>query len=385
MRGRPPVSYPPELPVGAARDEIAAAIRDAPGRHRLRRDRLGQDDADSEDLPRARRGVARPDRSHAAAAHRRAQRRHAHREELGTELRRRGRLQGALHRSHQARRLHQADDRRHPARRDAGRPLARRVRHHHRRRGARAQPQHRFPARVSEAAAAAASRSEGDHHLGDPRCGALCAPFRHGGSAGACASKSRAASFRSRCAIARSATARGDEADDEEELEEAIVAAAEELWREGPATSWCSCPASARSARPPICCAKASRGGRTRTGSRYCRCTRACPSTSSSACSRRSDGRRIVLATNVAETSLTVPGHPLRDRLRARAHQALFAAQQDDAAADREDLAGRGRTSARAAAAASPRASACGSTAKTISPRGRNTPSPRSCARRWPR
>ena len=54
-----------------------------------------------------------------------------------------------------------------------------------------------------------------------------------------------------------------------------------------------------------------------------------------------SRGRRVVLATNVAETSLTVPGHPLRDRHRARARQALLAAQQDDAAADREDLAGR--------------------------------------------
>ena len=59
-----------------------------------------------------------------------------------------------------------------------------------------------------------------------------------------------------------------------------------------------------------------------------------------------SRGRRIVLATNVAETSLTVPGHPLRDRYRARARQALHAAQQDDAAADREDLAG-GRAAAR--------------------------------------
>ena len=45
-----------------------------------------------------------------------------------------------------------------------------------------------------------------------------------------------------------------------------------------------------------------------RTRSRSCRCSRGCRSPSSSACSRPSGGRRIVLATNVAETSLTVPG-----------------------------------------------------------------------------
>ena len=49
---------------------------------------------------------------------------------------------------HAARRVRQAHDRRHPARRDAARPLAHRLRHVHRRRGARAQPQHRLPARV---------------------------------------------------------------------------------------------------------------------------------------------------------------------------------------------------------------------------------------------
>ena len=43
------------------------------------------------------------------------------------------------------------------------------------------------------------------------------------------------------------------------------------------------------------------------TASRSCRCTRGCRSRSRSACSP-GDARRIVLATNVAETSLTVPG-----------------------------------------------------------------------------
>ena len=41
---------------------------------------------------------------------------------------------------------------------------------------------------------------------------------------------------------------------------------------------------------------------------RYCRCMRGCPPPSSSGCSSPTPGRRVVLATNVAETSLTVPG-----------------------------------------------------------------------------
>ena len=74
--------------------------------------------------------------------------------------------------------LHQADDRRHPAGGDAGRPLPERLRHDHHRRGARAQPQHRFPARLPEAAAAAAARSEAHRHLGHHRCRALLRAFR---------------------------------------------------------------------------------------------------------------------------------------------------------------------------------------------------------------
>ena len=41
--------FPESLPVSARRDEIAAAIAGAPGRHRLRRNRLGQDHAAAED------------------------------------------------------------------------------------------------------------------------------------------------------------------------------------------------------------------------------------------------------------------------------------------------------------------------------------------------
>ena len=59
--------------------------------------------------------------------------------------------------------------------------------------------------------------------------------------------------------------------------------------------------------------------------------------------SPHSAAARVVLATNVAETSLTVPGHPLRRRPGHRAHQPLQRAAEGPAAADRADLAGVGR------------------------------------------
>ena len=59
-------------------------------------------------------------------------------------------------------------------------PLLQKLRHHHHRRGARALAQHRFSAGLSQAAAAAPSRSEAHHHLGDAGCGALLPAFRGG-------------------------------------------------------------------------------------------------------------------------------------------------------------------------------------------------------------
>jgi hypothetical protein len=99
-------------------------------------------------------------------------------QELQSEVGPPGRLQDPLQRPHVARCFHQADDRRHPARRDAGRPVARTVRHADHRRGARAQPEHRLPARLPQAAAAEAARPEADHHFGDDRCRALFAALR---------------------------------------------------------------------------------------------------------------------------------------------------------------------------------------------------------------
>ena len=51
--------------------------------------------------------------------------------------------------------------------------MLRALRHDHHRRGARAQPQHRLPARLPQAAAAPPARPQGDHHLGDHRPAAV--------------------------------------------------------------------------------------------------------------------------------------------------------------------------------------------------------------------
>ena len=72
-----------------------------------------------------------------------------------------------------------------------------------------------------------------------------------------------------------------------------------------PATFWSSCPVSAKSATPLRHCALLRTG---RGCWRCCRSTPGCPRPSSSGCSPPHTGRRVVLATNVAETSLTVPG-----------------------------------------------------------------------------
>ena len=118
----PPIEFPESLPVSARRDDIAAALRGASGDRRLRRDRLGQDDPAAEDRagdgpgPRPRR---RPDRPHPAAPDRRLERRPADRRGAEDAARRGRRLQGPVPGPALGRRQRQADDRRHPARRDA--------------------------------------------------------------------------------------------------------------------------------------------------------------------------------------------------------------------------------------------------------------------------
>ena len=79
--------------------------------------------------------------------------------------------------------------------------------------------------------------------------------------------------------------------------------------------------------------------------------------------------RRVVLATNVAETSLTVPGITARDRHRPRPDQPLVGRAPRCSGSRSSRSARRRRSSARAAAAASRRASRSGSTARRTSSR----------------
>ncbi len=98
------------------------------------------------------------------------------------------------------------------------------------------------------------------------------------------------------------------EADDEEELEEAIVAATEDLWREGPGDILVFLPGE-REIRETSELLVKSLARRP-----YARTVEILPLYARLSAEQqqrvfsRSGGRRIVLATNVAETSLTVPG-----------------------------------------------------------------------------
>ena len=167
----PRIAYPPELPVSDAPRRNRRGDSPASGRDRLRRDRLGQDDAVAEDLPRDRaRHCAASSATRSRGVSPREASRHASRRSWGRRWARRSvtRCASPIVR---ARRVRQADDRRHPARRNAERPATRGVRHDHRRRGARAQPQHRFPARLPQAtdcASATISRSSSRRQRSTP-------------------------------------------------------------------------------------------------------------------------------------------------------------------------------------------------------------------------
>ena len=236
---------------------------------------------------------------------------------------RRGRrLQSALHRPHASRCVHQADDRWHPARRDARRSRARGLRHDHCRRGARAQSQHRFPTGLSQAAAATASRSQGHHHVGHARCQPFFAAFRHSGGARA-RDRSVGSHVSGRCPLPPlrdgmeiGSTDGAREADDEEELEEAIVSA--DLWRSGPGDILVFLPGEREIARRPTRCGTARRPHAREL--EILPLSRGSRLPSSNACSHREPA--IARAGDQCRgTSLTVPGIR-RDRFRSRAREA---------------------------------------------------------------
>ncbi len=275
-----------------------------PGRDRRRRDRLREDHPDPEDLPRARPRRARTDRAHPAAPARRAHRRRPHRRGAGHRAGRRRRLEGALHRPRRREHAGQADDRRHPARRADRRPDAPPVRHADHRRGPRAQPQHRLHPRLPDASCCPAgptSRSSSPRRRSTPSGSPSTSRRRW---ARRCrSSRCPAAATPSRSATGRSSTRTTPTPIPTATSSTPSATPWPSCSARATATSSCSCPASARSATPPTRWASA-----TSATPRSSRCTPGCPRPSSTGCSRPHPGRRVVLATNVAETSLTVPG-----------------------------------------------------------------------------
>ena len=216
-------------------------------------------------------------------------------EELGTEI---GEAVGYTVRFNDrvgAGHLHQGDDRRHPPRRDPARPPPPRLRGAHHRRGPRAQPQHRLPARLPPPAPPAAPRPQGDHHVGDDRHRPLRRPLRRRAGGRGVGTLVPGGGALPPDRGGRGRRPRPDAGD----LRRRAGAHAG-----GPR----------RHPRVPL---RRARDPRHRRGARPPRpaghrappaVRRASRRPSSTACSRRTAGRRIVLATNVAETSLTVPG-----------------------------------------------------------------------------
>ena len=178
-----------------------------------------------------------------------------------------------------------------------GDPRLRAVRHDHHRRGARAQPQHRFPARLPE--------EPGPAKRPDLKVVVTSATIdaerfsRHFAGAPVIEVSGRLYPVE-----VRYRPVEGDAEDTtRKEEEQALVDAVDELCREGEGDVLVFLPGE-REIRDA---AEVLRRARTCRGPKSCRCIRACRPPSRTACSSPAAQRRVVLATNVAETSLTVP------------------------------------------------------------------------------
>ena len=171
-----------------------------------------------------------------------------------------------------------------------------RLRHDHRRRGARAQPQHRFPAGLLKRlvarrpelkvviTSATIDAERFSQHFDD-------APVIE-------------VSGRLYPVEVRYRPVGGDAEDTtRDEEEQALADAVDELCREGPGDILVFLPGE-REIREAAETLRKQRAARV---SRSCRSIRACRRPSRTASSSRAGARRVVLATNVAETSLTVP------------------------------------------------------------------------------
>nr|GFA09291.1 hypothetical protein [Tanacetum cinerariifolium] len=160
------------------RDQKSAA--GASGADHRGRNRLGQNHPAAENLPGNRPRPAWPDWPHPAPSNCGAKRRQPGRRGNRHAAGRSGGLPGTFRRPERRKHPDQADDRRHPAGRNPARPLSGALRHDHRRRSPRTQPEHRFPARLPEDPAAASSGPESYHHLGHHRPRTLLGAFRQG-------------------------------------------------------------------------------------------------------------------------------------------------------------------------------------------------------------
>ena len=308
-RGQAAIAYPPELPVAQRAADIAAAIREHPVVIVCGETGSGKTTQLPKiclELGRGERGLighTQPRRI-AARAVARASRRSSARA-LGDS----GRLQGPLHRPHAARRVRQADDRRHPARRDAGRPRCSPrydtiiIDEAHERSlnidfllGYLKQLLPRRPELKLIITSATIDAERFARHFGDRRRAGAgdrgVGPHVSGRSALSAARRRRTTT---RPTTRRSSRKRSSPRP-------------RSCGAKGRATSWCSCRASARSARRPSCCAQALARRPYARAIGDPAAVRAPVGRRAAARVRAARGRRIVLATNVAETSLTVPG-----------------------------------------------------------------------------
>ena len=348
VASRPAFAYPPELPVSARAADIAAAIRAHPVVIVCGETGSGKTTQLPKiciDAGRGARGLighTQPRRIAArAVASRIAQ-------EMETPL---GEAVGYKVRftdRTQARCLGQADDRRHPARGDPARPLAVRLRHDHRRRGARAQPQHRLPAGLPRAPRAAPPRPARGDHLRDDRRRALRPALRQRGPAGA-GDRGVGPHVSGRGALP-AARRRGDRR--RGSRRRGGARGRDRGDRRGPLAR--------RARRHPRVPARRARDPRDRRPAAHgprAPAVRGCGRGAAALCAAVGGGPaarvRAVLrpprrARDQRRRDLDHrAGHPLRDRLRPRPRQALQPAQQDDAALARKGVEGRGEPARR--------------------------------------
>ena len=259
--------------------------------------------------------------------------------------------------------------------------MLRRVRHAHHRRGPRAQPQHRLPARLPQAAAAPPARPQGHHHLGHDRPGAVLR-----------ATSTAPRSSRCPAGPTRSRSATGRWSD--------------EPTRRGRATSRGAATRSRPSATRSTSCAPEGPGDilvflvrragdprhrRRAAPPRTCRHTEVLPLYAR--LSAAEQHRVFAAAPGPADRAGHQRGrdladrarHPLRGRPGHGPHLPLQPAAQGAAAADRAGLAGLGQPARGPLRPDVATASASGSTPRRTSQPGRSSPNRRSCAPTSPR